>query len=118
MAENTERRMAANCREKSLGRPFCFSVSHVTMKANKLTRQGAEVLLMNNANKNNQSTKNTAGLKTAVASSCYALSKLSEHWSEVRIKGLAAAWGQRVRTVTAIPASLLGWRWSKIFQWG
>lgn len=76
MTGNTERRMAANCREKSRGRPFCFSVSHGTMKTNKLTRQGAEVLLMNSANKNNQSTKNIAGMKIAGASSCYALSKL------------------------------------------
>ena len=76
MAEKTERRMTVNCLEKSSSIPVCFSVSHDSMKTNELPRQGAEILLMNNAKKNNQSTRNDAGIKTGIASSCHAFGKL------------------------------------------
>lgn len=76
MAEKTERRMTGNCLGKSSSSPVCFSVSHDPMKTNEVTRQQVEILLMNNAKKNNHSTKNTAGLNTGIASSCYAFLKL------------------------------------------
>ncbi len=49
MAEKTEGRMTASCLEKSSSIPGCFSVSHGTVKTNEMTRQEAEILLMNNA---------------------------------------------------------------------
>ena len=76
MAEKTERRITASCQEKSPGSPVCFSVSHEPMKTNEVTRQEVEILLMNNAKKNNHSTSNAAGMKTGGASSCHALRKL------------------------------------------
>lgn len=76
MAEKIERRMTARCLEKSSSRPVCFSVSHEPVKTTELTRQEAEILLMNNAKKNNQSTRNAAGMKTGIASSCHAFGKL------------------------------------------
>jgi hypothetical protein len=71
MAEKTERRMTASCLEKSSSSPVCLSVSHDLVKTNEVTRQEVEILLMNNAKKNNQSTRNAAGMKTGGASSCY-----------------------------------------------
>ena len=68
--------MTASCLEKFSSSPVCFSVSHGTMKTNEVTRQEAEILLMNNAKKNNQSTRNDAGIKTGIASSCHAFGKL------------------------------------------
>ncbi len=75
MAEKTERRMTASCLEKSSSRPVCFSVSYAPIKTNEVTRQEVEISLMNNAKKNNQSTRNAAGMKTGGASSRHALGK-------------------------------------------
>lgn len=73
MVETTGRRMTASCLEKSSSRPVCFFVSHGTMKTTEATRQKAEILLINNAKKNNQNTRNAAGTKTGGASSRHAV---------------------------------------------
>lgn len=57
MAEKTERRMTASCLEESTCRLVCFFVSHEPIKTTEVTRQQVEISLMNNAKKNNQSTR-------------------------------------------------------------